>query len=80
MPIMKLTTVALTLFLALSSAAPALAQDTWPKWPGSAYASNTDSTDRAFVKEWEAAPPKGFATLSSANIAATLEPGPARVA
>ena len=52
-------------------AAPALAQDTWPKWPGSAYASNNDFTDRAFVKEWEAAPPKGFATLSSANIAAT---------
>jgi murein L,D-transpeptidase YcbB/YkuD len=52
-------------------AAPALAQDTWPKWPGSAYASNNDTTDRAFVKEWEATPPKGFATLSSANIAAT---------
>ena len=43
-------------------AAPVLAQDTWPRWPGSAYASNNDIADRAFVKEWEAAPPKGFAT------------------
>mgnify|MGYP002084037806 CR=1 FL=1 len=39
--------------------------------PGSAYASNSDTTDRAFIKEWEATPPKGFATLSPANIAAT---------
>ena len=61
----------MALAAAATCAAPALAQDNWPKWPGSAYASNDDSTDRAFVKEWEAAPPKGFPTLSSANIAAT---------
>ena len=49
--------------------APAAAQDSsWPKWPGSAYASNNDPVDRAFVKEWEATPPKGFPTLSPANI------------
>jgi L,D-transpeptidase YcbB len=53
--------------------APALAQDNaWPRWPGSAYASNNnDPADRAFIKEWEATPPKGFPTLSPANLAAT---------
>ena len=39
------------------------------KRPGSAYASNTDPTDRAFIKEWEATPPKGFPTLSPSNLA-----------
>ena len=41
------------------------------KFPGSAYASQSDPADRAFVKEWEATPPKGYPTLSPANVAAT---------
>jgi murein L,D-transpeptidase YcbB/YkuD len=52
-------------------AQPARAQDdnSWMKWPGSAYASNNDPTDRAFIKEWEASPPKGFPTISPGNVA-----------
>lgn len=44
--------------------------DAWPRFPGSAYNKGA-GVDRAFVREWEATPPKGFATLSAANIAAT---------
>jgi L,D-transpeptidase YcbB len=52
---------------------PAAAGDenSWMKFPGSAYASQSDPADRAFVKEWEATPPKGYPTLSAANVAAT---------
>jgi L,D-transpeptidase YcbB len=54
-------------------AKPAVAGDenSWMKFPGSAYASQADPADRAFVKEWEATPPKGYPTLSPANVAAT---------
>ena len=51
---------------------PAVAQDadtSWMRFPGSAYARAADPTDRAFVKEWEATPPKGYPTLSPAGIA-----------
>lgn len=63
---------ALVLALMLG-ASPAGAGDesSWPRFPGSAYASQTDPADRTFVKEWEATPPKGYPTLSPANIAAT---------
>jgi murein L,D-transpeptidase YcbB/YkuD len=52
----------------------AAAQDTGsiqfgPVGDGPSTASST--YDLAFVREWEANPPKGFATLSKANIAAT---------
>src|SRR5262249_44814362 len=49
----------------------ARAQDVgaWPRFPGSAYASQSDASDRAFLKEWEATPPKGYPTLSPANVA-----------
>ena len=49
----------------------ARAQDigAWPRFPGSAYASQSDASDRAFLKEWEATPPKGYPTLSPANVA-----------
>jgi murein L,D-transpeptidase YcbB/YkuD len=60
--------------LGLCSTAPAAAQDrvdNWMRFPGSAYASTSDPTDRAFIKEWESTPPKGYPTLSTANIAAT---------
>jgi L,D-transpeptidase YcbB len=52
--------------------APATAGDEngWPKFPGSAYASQSDPADKAFIKEWEATPPKGYPTLSPANVAA----------
>ena len=61
------------LMVAGAGSLPAAAQDgnTWPRWPGSAYASNSDPVDRSFVKEWEATPPKGYPTLSPANIAAS---------
>ena len=44
-------------------------QSNWMRFPG----QNTGSAaspdyDRSFVKEWEANPPKGFPTLSTANI------------
>jgi murein L,D-transpeptidase YcbB/YkuD len=42
----------------------------WPRFPGSAYASQGDPADRGFIKEWEATPPKGYPTLSPANVAA----------
>jgi len=42
----------------------------WPRFPGSSYGSQSEPTDREFIKEWEAAPPKGYPTLSPANLAA----------
>ena len=60
--------------LALAAgAAPAAANDpheNWMRFPGSAYASQSDPTDRAFIKEWESTPPKGYPTLSPANVTA----------
>ncbi len=57
----------------LLGATPAAATDenSWLKFPGSAYASQSDPSDRTFVREWEATPPKGYPTLSPANIPAT---------
>ena len=54
------------------AATSAVASDgsSWPRFPGSAYASQGDPADRTFIKEWEATPPKGYPTLSPANIAA----------
>jgi L,D-transpeptidase YcbB len=52
--------------------APAVAQDTtsWIPFPGQrTNSASAVSFDREFVKEWENNPPKGFATLSPANIA-----------
>ncbi|HJZ43050.1 MAG TPA: L,D-transpeptidase family protein [Hyphomicrobiaceae bacterium] len=60
--------------LALAAgAAPAAANDpheNWMRFPGAAYASQSDPTDRAFIKEWESTPPKGYPTLSPANVTA----------
>ena len=39
-------------------------ENSWPRFPGSAYASQSDPADRTFIKEWEATPPKGYPTLS----------------
>ena len=56
---------------ALLPAAVAMAEgeNTWLNWSGSANAaSHDDPTDREFIKEWEATPPKGYATLSPNNV------------
>ncbi len=48
----------------------ALANDpSWMRFPGqkNESTSNQDS-DRSFIKEWEANPPKGFPTLNAANL------------
>jgi murein L,D-transpeptidase YcbB/YkuD len=52
-------------------AALAADDNNWPRFPGSAYGSQGDATDKEFIKEWEATPPKGYPTLSQANLAAT---------
>jgi murein L,D-transpeptidase YcbB/YkuD len=54
----------------LAPAAPAFAQDqSWMRFPGQRNeAASSLDYDRSFVKEWEANPPKGFPTLTSANV------------
>jgi L,D-transpeptidase YcbB len=55
-------------------AAPALAQESsgntsWIRWPGQAYQSTDQPNyDRQQMKQWESQPPKGFPTLSTANM------------
>src|SRR6201986_871702 len=65
--------VAALVLASILGASPVGAGDesSWPRFPGSAYASQSDPADRTFVKEWEATPPKGYPTLSPANLAAT---------
>src|SRR5262249_38533363 len=56
--------------LSFSQIGDAAAQaDGWIRWPGAAYASQSDAGVREFAREWEATPPKGFPTLSAANLA-----------
>jgi L,D-transpeptidase YcbB len=44
-------------------------QGNWMRFPGQNNASTANPDfDRSFVKEWEANPPKGFPTLSAANV------------
>jgi murein L,D-transpeptidase YcbB/YkuD len=65
------TAFAAIMLAASLEADPARASDnSWLKFPGSAYASPSDPTDRSFIKEWEATPPKGYPTLSAANLPA----------
>jgi murein L,D-transpeptidase YcbB/YkuD len=61
--------VAVLLAVALCVQGAAAQDSTWPRFPGSAYAAHSDPSDKAFLKEWEAAPPKGYPTLSPANSA-----------
>lgn len=44
----------------------------WIRWPGQTYPSTMggDTYDRQFMKEWEASPPKGFATVAPENLTA----------
>ena len=60
------------LALAGTATLPAVAQEWNPfrDHTGSVNGRNT-GYDREFVREWEARPPKGFATLAAANIEAT---------
>jgi murein L,D-transpeptidase YcbB/YkuD len=48
--------------------AAAEGENSWLRWPGVASAASEDPTDRAFIREWEATPPKGYPTLSGNNI------------
>jgi murein L,D-transpeptidase YcbB/YkuD len=48
----------------------AATDQSWPRFPGSAYGSQSEPTDKEFIKEWEATPPKGYPTLSPANLPA----------
>ncbi len=51
---------------------PALAQEWNPfRDPTGSVSNRGDSYDREFVREWEARPPKGFATLAVSNLEAT---------
>ena len=51
-------------------AGPASAQmGEWPFGPGATTGAINGTYDREFIKEWESNPPKGFPTLSPANIA-----------
>jgi murein L,D-transpeptidase YcbB/YkuD len=54
--------------LGLPGGQAAAQSDNWVRWPGAAYASS-DGSARDFAKEWEAAPPRGYPTLSAVNVA-----------
>jgi len=55
-------------------ASPATAQD-WIQFgpTGVPPGGTTNTYDPDFIREWEANPPKGFATLSKANVEATKQ-------
>ena len=57
--------------LAMLAASPVSAQETdWLHWgTGNTTGAINTNYDREFIKEWEKNPPKGFPTLSTANIA-----------
>ena len=59
--------------LAAFAAGPASAQDSmWALQAGPINTGpSTNTYDREFIRDWEANPPKGFATLSKANIEPT---------
>ncbi len=55
-----------------SVSAPVAARDMWALQTGPTGNGPTSNTyDREFIREWESNPPKGFATLSKANIEPT---------
>lgn len=56
--------------VAMLAAAPAMAQN-WSPFSDGMQPVSSQSYDRQFIRDWEANPPKGFPTLSSANIEAT---------
>jgi murein L,D-transpeptidase YcbB/YkuD len=61
----------LGLLAAVGCRAPVAAEGDgpWLKWNGSGSAAgNEEASDREFIKEWEATPPKGYPTLSPNNL------------
>ena len=68
----RAATIAAGLLVSAVAVGQAAATDdtAWLRFPGSSYGSRSEPTDREFVKEWEAAPPKGYPTLSPANLPA----------
>ena len=67
---MKTGAAVWAVLLVLGAVAPqASAQssdNSWTQIIGPAYASN-DNSDRDFIRQWEASPPKGYPTLSPNN-------------
>lgn len=67
---MKMGAAVWAVLLVLGAVAPqASAQssdNSWTQIIGPAYASN-DNSDRDFIRQWEASPPKGYPTLSPNN-------------
>src|SRR5690606_24066910 len=57
--------------LALGASATASANDGGSRFQLGPPSYGSSSYDRTFIREWEANPPKGYATLSTANIEAT---------
>ncbi len=60
--------------LGLAFAPPASAQDSFAAMQNALFGpppGSSSTTDREFIREWEANPPKGFATISKANIEPT---------
>ena len=58
---------------AFVAASPVSAQENdWLRFgPGNTTGAINTDYDRQFIKDWESNPPKGFATISAANIAPT---------
>ena len=65
----------------LTCAGPASANDgnAWLRFgpggegSGTSYSTSAASYDKAFIREWESNPPRGFPTLSAANVEATKQ-------
>jgi murein L,D-transpeptidase YcbB/YkuD len=63
---------ALALVGAMPVACAGDGHNSWMRFPGGpGDSSSTQPYDRSFVREWEANPPRGFPTLSAANVEPT---------
>ena len=58
------------IFLLIGAAAPARSADCSSGRSARGPRTTTSGYDRSFIKEWQANPPKGYPTLSKANLAA----------
>jgi murein L,D-transpeptidase YcbB/YkuD len=64
-----LTLAALGAALATGAAGASDGHNSWLRFPGDPVETGSpQSYDRAFVREWEANPPRGFPTLAAANV------------
>ncbi len=69
-----LQTARLAIAVVLATTAPAVAEEQmdWLRFGASSTTGTVNtSLDREFIRDWESNPPKGFPTVSSANIAPT---------